>query len=338
MISLVIPIYNEEEIIGKLVDEIEAVMERIGSPWEAIFVDDGSGDGTLAILLERRARNARLAVLRLSRNWGHQAAISAGLEHARGDAVVLMDGDLQDPPAVIPQMLGAWKGGAKVVLAQRRSRGDGAVSRLLFRTFYVLLGHLSDFPIPLNAGIFGLLDRQAVDAVKELAERNRYLPGLRAWIGFPTEVVFYDRPVRAGGKPKQSFSKLARYALDAIFSFSYKPLRFSLFMGVATALFAMVFAAVLVTARIQGVGVFGGPVVVGYTSTIVSILFLGGIQLIGIGILGEYLGRIYDEVKRRPLYLVQKIYAAEPEGIPESKSSGPGLGTIPEARQDQGPG
>jgi glycosyltransferase involved in cell wall biosynthesis len=320
MISLVVPIYNEEEIVDRLVDEIAAVMDRLGS-WEAVFVDDGSADRTLALLLERRQRDPQVAVLQLSRNWGHQAAISAGLKHARGEAVIVMDGDLQDPPSVIPQLVAAWKSGARVVVAQRSSRDDGWLGNLLFRVFYFVLGQVSDYPIPLNSGIFGLLDRQAVDAVNDLNERNRYLPGLRAWIGYPTKVVFYDRPARAGGKPKQSFAKLARYAFDAIFSFSYKPLRFSLVMGMATAVFSMVFAVVLLTARIRGVGILGGPVVIGYTSTIVSVLFLGGIQLIGIGILGEYLGRIYDEVKRRPLYLVERVYG------PSSREAG----TSPEA-------
>jgi glycosyltransferase involved in cell wall biosynthesis len=313
MISLVVPIFSEEEIVGPLVDEIVSIMDSLDEDWEAVFVDDGSTDRTLALLLDRRHHNPRLAVLQLSRNWGHQAAISAGLKHARGNAVIVMDGDLQDPPSVIPQMIAAWRSGARVVVAQRSGRHDGWLSNLLFRAFYFILGQVSDYPIPMNAGIFGLLDRQAVDAVNELDERNRYLPGLRAWIGFPTKVVFYDRPARAGGRPKQNFTRLVRYAFDAIFSFSYKPLRFSLVMGVATAIFAMVFAAVLVTARLQGVGILGGPVVVGYTSTIVSILFLGGIQLIGIGILGEYLGRIYDEVKRRPLYLVQRFYGGREE-------------------------
>jgi glycosyltransferase involved in cell wall biosynthesis len=306
MISLVVPVYNEEEIIDRLVDEIEAVLD--GNSWEAVFVDDGSVDRTLALLLERRRRDSRIAVLQLSRNWGHQAAISAGLTHARGDAVIVMDGDLQDPPSVIPKLLEEWRAGARVVVAERSSRHEGWVSSLLFRAFYFILGHVSDYPIPLNAGIFGLLDREAVNAVNQLNERNRYLPGLRAWIGFSTKVVFYDRSARAGGRRKQTFTRLFRYAFDAIFSFSYKPLRFSLAMGVATAIFAMVFAVVLVTARIRGVGILGGPVVIGYTSTIVSILFLGGIQLIGIGILGEYLGRVYDEVKRRPLYLIEREY------------------------------
>jgi glycosyltransferase involved in cell wall biosynthesis len=310
MISLVIPIYNEDEVIDALVGEITAVMDSQAEPWEAVFVDDGSTDRTLPLLLECRQRDPRLAILQLSRNWGHQAAISAGLKQSRGEAVIVMDGDLQDPPSVIPQILATWKAGAKVVVAQRSSRHDGWLSNLLFRAFYFVLGQVSDYPIPLNAGIFGLLDRQAVEAVNDLNERNRYLPGLRAWIGFPAKVVFYDRPARARGKPKQSFTRLARYAFDAIFSFSYKPLRFSLVMGVATAIFAMVFAVVLISARLQGVGILGGPMVMGYTSTIVSILFLGGIQLIGIGILGEYLGRVYDEVKRRPLYLVQRIYEA----------------------------
>ena len=310
-LSLVVPVYNEEQIAGRLVDEIESVMQQMAMPWEAVFVDDGSTDQTLSILLERRQHDPRVTVIQLSRNWGHQAAISAGLARARGDAVIIMDGDLQDPPSVIPHLVEAWRSGAQVVVAQRSSRGDQLLSRVLFRAFYFVLGQVTDFPIPLNAGIFGLLGRQAVDAVNQINERNRYLPGLRAWIGFPTRVVFYARPARVAGKPKQSFPRLLRYALDAIFSFSYKPLRFSLFMGLATALFAMFFAVVLVTARIQGVGIFGGPVVIGYTSTIVSILFLGGIQLIGIGILGEYLGRIYDEVKRRPLYLVQRVFAAE---------------------------
>jgi dolichol-phosphate mannosyltransferase len=309
-ISLVIPVYNEELIVGQLLAEIDSVLERVGLPWEAVFIDDGSTDKTLSLLLDHQRRNPRITVIQLSRNWGHQAAISAGLARARGDAVIIMDGDLQDPPSVIPEMVQAWQAGAQVVIAQRSSRGDRLLNRVLFRTFYFVLGQVADFPIPLNAGIFGLLGRQAVDAVNQLNERNRYLPGLRAWIGFPTRVVFYSRPARAAGKPKQSFPRLLRYALDAIFSFSYKPLRFSLFMGLATALFAMVFAVVLVTARLQGVGILGGPVVIGYTSTIVSILFLGGIQLIGIGILGEYLGRIYDEVKRRPLYLIERVFPA----------------------------
>jgi dolichol-phosphate mannosyltransferase len=178
----------------------------------------------------------------------------------------------------------------------------------MYWLFYRTLGLLSDFPIPLNAGVFGLLDRQAVDAVKALGETNRYLPGLRAWVGFRTSIVFYDRADRASGKPKITFWKLIKYGLDAVFSFSYKPLRLSLLIGLVTSLFAMLYGAALLGCRISGVGMFGRPVVDGYTTTIVSILFLGGVQLMCVGILGEYIGRIYDEVKRRPLYLVRKLH------------------------------
>jgi dolichol-phosphate mannosyltransferase len=229
---------------------------------------------------------------------------------AKGDAVVLIDGDLQDPPRVIVELVAAWRGGAQIVIAERRKRAEGRLRRGLFWCFYKLLGFLSDYPIPLNAGIFGLLDRQAVDAINRLTETNRYLPGLRAWVGFKTAVVHYERAERAGGEPKQSLFRLVRYALDAIFGFSYKPLRLSLALGLLTAGFAMLYGVVLVTCRLLGVGMFGVPVVDGYTSTIVSILFLGGVQLFSVGLLGEYIGRIYDEVKRRPLYFIRQVHQA----------------------------
>jgi dolichol-phosphate mannosyltransferase len=285
-------------------------MEVTGQPWRVIYVDDGSRDQTLNLLLELKNQDPRVNVLELSRNWGHQAALTAGLAHADGDAVVLMDGDLQDPPRVIPDLFTAWRKGAQVVIAQRRSRAERGLRRWLFALFYRALGFVSDYPIPLNAGIFGLLDRQAVDAVNRLGESNRYLPGLRAWVGFKTAVVNYDREERAGGEPKQTFWKLLRYGLDAIFSFSYKPLRLSLFVGLFTSAFAMLYGAGLVICRVLGIGMFGRPVIDGYTSTIVSILFLGGVQLMSVGVLGEYIGRIYDEVKRRPLYLVRKLHGA----------------------------
>ena len=310
MICLVVPVYNEEPIVRRLHQEVVAAMDAVGQPWRVIYIDDGSSDGSLRLLLEVQAADPRASVLELSRNWGHQAALTAGLAHADGDAVVLMDGDLQDPPRVIPDLVTAWRKGAQVVVAQRRTRAERGVRRWLFGLFYRVLGFLSDYPIPLNAGIFGLLDRQAVEAVNRLGESNRYLPGLRAWVGFKTAVVTYDREERAGGEPKQTFLKLLRYGLDAVFSFSYKPLRVSLFVGLFTSVFAMLYGAVLVFCRLFGVGLFGLPVVDGYTSTIVSILFLGGIQLMSVGILGEYIGRVYDEVKRRPLFLVRKLHEA----------------------------
>lgn len=309
MIDIVVPIYNEEEVIPRLHREICAAMAEVGLPWRVIYIDDGSRDKSVQLLLDVQKQDSRVTVVELSRNWGHQAALSAGLSLVQGRAAVLMDGDLQDPPRVIADMVAAWRNGAQVVIAQRRTRRERGLRRFLFPCFYKLLGFLSDYPIPLNAGIFGLLDRQAVEAINGLSETNRYLPGLRAWVGFKTDVVYYDRAERAAGEPKQSLWRLVRYAFDAIFSFSYKPLRLSLTLGLATALFALIYGTLLLTCRMLGVGLFGIPVVDGYTSTIVALLFLGGVQLISIGILGEYLGRIYDEVKRRPLFLIRKVHA-----------------------------
>jgi dolichol-phosphate mannosyltransferase len=200
-----------------------------------------------------------------------------------------------------------------VVYAERRSRDERNHAAWLFGLFYRVFALLSDYPIPLNSGIFGLLDRQAVNAINHLSETNRYLPGLRAWVGFPTAVVHYDRAARAAGEPKQTLARLVRYALDAIFSFSYKPLRLSLFAGLMTAAFALLYGVMLVICRVLGIGLFGIPVVDGYTSTIVSVLFLGGVQLISVGILGEYMGRVYDEVKRRPLFLIRRVHKAPSE-------------------------
>lgn len=316
MISVVVPIYEEESIIPRLHEELVSAMESVGEPWEVTYVDDGSRDRSIELLQEIAERDLRVTVVELSRNWGHQAALTAGLASVRGDCAILMDGDLQDPPAIIPQMVAAWRRGAEVVVAERRSRIETGIRRLLFPLFYSVLGFLSDYPLPLNAGIFGLLDRKAVDAINRLAESNRYLPGLRAWIGFRTEIVVYDRAPRAAGEPKQGFLRLIGYALDAIFSFSYKPLRLSLLSGFVVALLSLVFGAVLVLLRLLGKGLFGIPVVLGYTSTIVSITFLGGVQLISIGILGEYLGRIYDEVKHRPLFIVRKVHRSSSPTVP----------------------
>ncbi|GAC1300918.1 MAG: glycosyltransferase family 2 protein [Isosphaeraceae bacterium] len=308
MISVVIPIFNEEDVLDELHRQVSTVLEDVDRPWEIVYVDDGGVDRSLEMLKDFQRDDPHVVIVELSRNWGHQPALSAGLAVARGDAVVLMDGDLQDPPEVIPRLIAAWENGAKVVVAERAKRAETGWRRVVFPLFYRILGFLSDYPIPLNAGIFGLLDRQAVDAVNKLSESNRYLPGLRAWIGFPTAVVRYERAGRAAGEPKQTLVRLVRYALDAIFSFSYKPLRLSLVLGLFTAVFAALYGMTLLIARLLNLGMFGQPVIPGYTSTIVSILFLGGVQLICVGLLGEYIGRVYDEVKRRPLYLIHQIH------------------------------
>jgi polyisoprenyl-phosphate glycosyltransferase len=313
MVSLVSPIYNEQEIVSRLHREVVEAMVSTGLSWEVIYVEDGSRDQSLSILLELKAADPRVRVVELSRNWGHQAAVTAGLSVARGDAVVIMDGDLQDPPSVVPLLLKEWQSGAEVIVAQRRSRSEHGLRKYLFPLFYRVLGFLSDYPIPLNAGVFGLMDRKAVDAVLKLTETNRYLPGLRAWVGFRTAVVFYDRGDRASGEPKQTLAKLLKYALDAIFSFSYKPLRLGLLVGLTIAALSFLVGLFLIVCRIFGVGLLGSPLVYGWTSTVVFIVLLAGVQLTSIGILGEYIGRIYDEVKRRPLFLIRKVHETSTE-------------------------
>lgn len=308
MISVVIPIFDEGELIHRLHHEVSDVMNSTGLSWEVIYVNDGSRDSSLDLLRSEQAEDPHVVVVNLSRNWGHQSALTSGLSVAKGDAIILMDGDLHVPPRVIHGMLAEWDNGWQVVVAQRRSRAEGGLRALMYPLFHKVLGFLSDYPIPLNAGIFGLLDRKPLDSILNLTETNRYLPGLRSWVGYRTTVVYYDRADRAEGEPKQTFWKLLKYGFDAIFSFSYKPLRSTLFVGLISALFLVIFAVVLFVCRFFDIGLFGQPVVFGYTSTLISILFLGSTQLIGIGILGEYVGRIYDEVKRRPLYIIDKIY------------------------------
>jgi glycosyltransferase involved in cell wall biosynthesis len=310
VLSVVIPIFNEEEILDALHTAISDVLDGMGESWELVYVNDGSHDSSLEKLRAIQLQDPRVVIVDLSRNWGHQPALSAGLQAARGQAVIMMDGDFQDPPQLLPKMVEAWREGAQVVVAQRRSRMESGFRTWAYPLFYRFLSFLSDYPIPLNAGIFGLLDRQAVDSINALGERNRYLPGLRAWVGYPTAVVYYDRADRAAGSPKQTFWKLLKYALDAIFSFSYKPLRLSLVLGMITALIAILYGSFLLITRLGG-WQLTGPLVWGYTSTIVSVLFMGGVQLMCIGLLGEYIGRIYDEVKQRPLFLVRETYRVD---------------------------
>lgn len=301
MISVVVPIYNEEENIELFHDAVANALEKIEDDWEIVYVNDGSRDASLDLLRDLQVRDARVVVADLSRNWGHMGAISAGLETARGDAVVLMDGDFQDPPEVLPQLVKAWRGGAQVVVAVRRTRQESRrLLAALFPLFYRILGALSDFPIPLNAGIFGLMDRQAVDSINAMHENNRYLPGLRAWVGFSNAVVYYDRQDRAAGEGKLSFISRIKYAMDAITSFSYKPLRLCfLLSGISCCMAALLaLASIFSSAPIDSVGC-------GVTS---AIFLVGGAVLLCLGVLGEYLGRVYDEVRERPLSIINKVY------------------------------
>lgn len=303
MISVVVPIFNEEELIRLFHAALADAMNQVGEAWEVIYVNDGSRDSSLLLLRELQAEDTYVVVVDLSRNWGHMGAISAGLQTARGDAVVLMDGDFQDPPEVVPGLVAAWRGGAQVVTAVRKSRQERRkVLAKLFPLFYRLLGALSDFPIPLNAGIFGLLDRQAVDSINSLREGNRYLPGLRAWVGYKTSIVYYDRQDRAAGDGKLTFVSRIKYAMDAITSFSYKPLRLSFVL----AGFSISIAAILAVLSI----VSNSPVNPLGFGVAAAVFLMGALVLLSLGVLGEYLGRVYDEVRQRPLSIINKVYYA----------------------------
>jgi len=302
-IAIVTPIFNEEAVIPELLARLTAVFDaNPDSRWRAVLVDDGSRDRSAELVRARGATDPRFELVELSRNFGFQGAIAAGIAHARGaDAVVTMDADLQDPPEVIPEMVAAWRNGAEVVRAVRRSRKDTGLRRIGFAAFHAFFGQLTDFPIEPNTGTFGLLGTAAIEAFHALPERHRFFPGLRAWIGFSSANVTYDRQERAAGQPKQTLWRLARYASDGFFSFSYLPLRLLSYAGMGVSGLGFALGLFFIVKRLLGIE----TATTGFTTLVSLVTFLGGIQLIGIGVLGEYLGRIYDEVKQRPLYLVK---------------------------------
>ena len=302
VVSVVVPIFNESENLSELRRRLTAALEQTGQAWEVVFVDDGSRDGSAELLRQFHGEDSRLKVAYLSRNFGHQPAVTAGIHLSKGQCVILMDGDLQDPPELIPDLIRSWKAGNKVVVAQRRSRAERGIKGMLFGLFHAMLARLSDMKMETGSGVFGLLDRRAVNDLLKLRERNRFLPGLRTWVGYEQANVLYDREERAAGKPKQSFSRLVRYGFDAIFSFSFKPLRAIWALGFIVSAFSFLYALFLVIMRILNINVVSG-----FTTPTVAILLLGGVQLISVGILGEYLGRIYDEVKQRPHYIINEV-------------------------------
>lgn len=305
MISVVVPIFNEEELVTAFHAAVAQSLRKIGEEWEVVYVNDGSRDRSLELLRGLQLEDPHVVVVDLSRNWGHMGAISAGLQTARGDAVVMMDGDFQDPPEVLPELVEAWRDGGQVVVAVRRSRQESRkMLAALFPLFYRVLGALSDFPIPLNAGIFGLLDRQAVDSINAMRENNRYLPGLRAWVGYRNSIVYYDRQDRAGGDGKLTFLSRIKYAMDAITSFSYKPLRLCFVLSALSCGLAaiLLFSTFFASAGIDSVGL----------GIAAAVFLVGAAVLLCMGVLGEYLGRVYDEVRQRPLSIISKVhYASE---------------------------
>ena len=302
--SVVVPIYFEEEVLPDTYRRITAVMDGLGEPWELICVNDGSQDRSLSMLLDMRAQDPRVKIVDFSRNFGHQVAITAGTDFAEGDAVIIIDADLQDPPEVIPDLVAKWREGYEVVYARRAERvGETAFKLWTASLFYRLLRRVSDVDIPLDTGDFRLMDRRVVLAMRELREKHRFMRGLSSWVGFKQIGVDYRRLERFAGETKYPLRKMLRLTGDAITSFSYLPLRLSTGFGFFLAILSLIGIAITIGLRLSGNNAFFGQ-----ATTLVAVLLLGGIQLIFLGILGEYLGRIYDEVKGRPLYVISKAY------------------------------
>ncbi|NYT84818.1 glycosyltransferase family 2 protein [Pollutimonas harenae] len=302
-LSVVVPLYNEHEVITLMYQRLTTVLTELAITYELVLVDDGSRDGTPNAISHLARQDPNITAVFLSRNFGKEAALTAGIEHAAGAAVVIIDADLQDPPELIPQMLDAWRNGADVVCMRRRSRaGETWLKRASAHHFYRLLNTISDVEIPADTGDFRLLSRKAVYALQQLNERNRYMKGLFAWIGLPTTVIEYDRMPRAAGITKWDYLGLLNLAFQGITSFSTAPLRFVMGSGLLTALLGVLFTLWIVTKAL----LLGDPVQ-GYPSLISMITILGGVQLLSIGLLGEYLGKTYYEAKQRPVYLVRDV-------------------------------
>lgn len=301
MYSIVIPIYNEASTLPQLRNRLVEATASLDLPFEVILIDDGSADDSFAMMKEMHTQDPRFKVIRLSRNFGHQIAISAGMDLAQGDAVILMDGDLQDPPELLPRMIEKWREGYHVVYTIKTSRKEHSLKRLAFKAFYRLLHALSSIQIPMDAGNFSLMDRRVVEIMRRIPERHRYISGLRAWVGFRQIGIEYDRGARYAGEPQMSINRLVQLALDGIFSFSNVPLRTASYIGFCAALIAFAGGLYVIYEKL-----FTDKALLGWASTICTITFLGGLILMTLGIIGEYVGRIYDEVKQRPLYIISE--------------------------------
>jgi polyisoprenyl-phosphate glycosyltransferase len=300
-LSVVIPVFNEEETLPALYERLVTVLNDLGEPYEVIFVNDGSRDRSERLLRDFYERDSRFRSIHFSRNFGHQTAITCGLDHARGQAVIAMDGDLQDPPEVLPGMIERWREGYDVVYAIRQKRKEGIVKRGAYKAFYWLLRRVSYLDIPLDSGDFSLIDRRVIDILRTMPERNRFVRGLRTWIGFRQVGYEYAREARFAGQSKYRLAQLMKLAFDGLVSYSYVPLRVVSNMGLLVSATALGYMGYLLLAR-----VFGGTPIQGWTSTVVIMLFLGGVQLLSLGVIGEYVGRIFEEVKHRPHYVVRE--------------------------------
>ena len=305
-LSVVIPAYNEEENLDALYTRLVAALDPLGTTYELVFVNDGSRDRTLPMLQQLAAADGRVVVVDLARNFGHQVAISAGLDHAGGAAVIVMDGDLQDPPEVLPEFIAKWREGYEVVYAVREQRKEGPLKRAAYNLFYRLLRRVSQIDIPLDAGDFCIMDRRVVDLLSGMPERNRFVRGIRSWVGLSQTGLAYERHARHAGRPKYTFTRLVYLALDGLVSFSFLPLRLISMAGLAVSLLSFGLA-VMYFVQALTVGLYPP----GFATLTVAIFFLSGIQLITIGVIGEYVGRIFEEVKARPLYVVRKVWSRQ---------------------------
>ena len=311
--SIVAPVLNEEETLPHFYERIINVMAQLQEPFELLLINDGSTDQSYRIMQELHQQDSRVRVINFSRNFGHQAAISAGLDYACGQAIIILDADLQDPPEVIPEMVSCWKNGAEVVYAQRAKRqGETGFKLVTAAIFYRLIERITSVAIPRDTGDFRLLDRHVVDALITMREQHRFMRGLSAWVGFRQEAVSYVRQERFAGTTKYPLWKMIRFSLDAITSFSHVPLQLATTCGFVLAAISLVGIIIAIFLRL----VTGA--IVGQASTLILVLFLGGIQLIFLGIIGEYLGRIYDEVRARPLYIVHDVLEQEMQKIVEN--------------------
>jgi dolichol-phosphate mannosyltransferase len=309
--SIVGPVYNEAQTLPLFIERVTAVMEQLGEPWELVLVDDGSTDGSADQIRQLAGRDRRVRPVIFARNFGHQLAVTAGLDYSRGQAVIILDTDLQDPPEVLPELVARWREGYEVVYAVRTEReGESWFKKSTASLFYRLINRITDVQIPVDAGDFRLLDRKVVAVLNRMRERHRFPRAMAAWVGFRQVGVPYRRAARHAGETKYPFRKMLRLALNAVTSFSYVPLQLATYFGFAAAGLSALAIPVVIYLRLTG-----DDTLTGQATTLIAVLFLGGVQLISLGILGEYVGRLYDEAKGRPLYIVRE----EPEDPSEGQ-------------------
>lgn len=311
--SIIAPVYNEHESLPELHRRMVEVMEKTGEPWELVLVDDGSSDGSTEVIREMAKQDPRIRAVIFARNFGHQIAVTAGLDYSRGDAIVIIDADLQDPPEVVLEMIAKWKEGYEVVYAVRAEReGETWFKKTTASLFYRLIFKITDIKIPMDTGDFRLMDRKVVNVMNRMRERHRFLRGMSAWIGFKQIGLPYRRAARFAGVTKYPFKKMMKLALNAITSFSYFPLQLATYVGFVSAAISIIAIPVVIIERLTGQQAF-----LGQATTLIAVLFLGGVQLMSLGILGEYIGRIYDEAKGRPIYITSE----EPDDFSQKKES-----------------